>query len=54
MFRADALQIWPLETPLPAFSRVVLSLDTAYKVTASADYSVCLALGRAAACQYCP
>lgn len=45
IFRPDAINLWPAGTPMPAFSRRILSLDTAFSVKSTADYSVILELG---------
>lgn len=45
IFRPDAINLWPTGTPMPAFSRRILSLDTAFSVKSTADYSVILELG---------
>lgn len=45
IFRPDAIQLWPAGTPLPTFTRRILSLDTAFSVKSTADYSVILELG---------
>ncbi len=46
IFRPDAIQLWPISEPLPQFSQRILSLDTAFSMKASADYSVMLELGK--------
>lgn len=45
IFRPDAIQLWPAGTPMPSFTRRILSLDTAFSIKSSADYSVILELG---------
>jgi predicted phage terminase large subunit-like protein len=45
IFRPDAIQLWPAGTPMPTFKRRILSLDTAFSIKSSADYSVMLELG---------
>jgi predicted phage terminase large subunit-like protein len=45
IFRPDAVNLWPAGAAMPKFSRRILSLDTAFSVKASADYSVMLELG---------
>jgi predicted phage terminase large subunit-like protein len=45
LFRPDAIQLWPVGTPMPTFTRRILSLDTAFSIKSSADYSVILELG---------
>ena len=45
IFRPDAIQLWPAGTEMPKFTRRILSLDTAFSVKSTADYSVILELG---------
>jgi predicted phage terminase large subunit-like protein len=45
IFRPDAINLWPAGTPMPKFTRRILSLDTAFSVKSTADYSVILELG---------
>jgi predicted phage terminase large subunit-like protein len=45
IFRPEAINLWPASVPLPKFSRRILSLDTAFSIKSSADYSVILELG---------
>jgi predicted phage terminase large subunit-like protein len=43
IFRPDAINLWT--GPMPTFKRRILSLDTAFSVKSTADYSVILELG---------
>ncbi len=45
IFRTDAVQLWAAGTSMPQFKRRILSLDTAFSIKATADYSVILELG---------
>jgi predicted phage terminase large subunit-like protein len=45
IFRPEAINLWPAGTPMPKFRRRILSLDTAFSVKSTADYSVILELG---------
>jgi predicted phage terminase large subunit-like protein len=46
IFKTDAVQLWPAGVPLPKFTRRILSLDTAFSIKTTADYSVILELGQ--------
>lgn len=46
VFKTGALQWWNREAPLPTFSRVVMSCDTAFKTKEESDYSVACILGQ--------
>lgn len=45
IFKPDQIQLWPAGMPLPNFKRRILSLDTAFSVKSTADYSVMLEMG---------
>ncbi len=45
ILRPDHLVAWPVDSPLPTFSRIVISLDAAYSTRSSADFSVALVVG---------
>jgi predicted phage terminase large subunit-like protein len=44
VFKTGALQWWNREAPLPSFTRVVMSCDTAFKSKETSDYSVACVL----------
>lgn len=46
VFKRGGLQLWPEAQPLPQFSTVVVSLDTAFKTKEESDYSVGFAIGQ--------
>jgi predicted phage terminase large subunit-like protein len=46
IFRVSNVQLWPTGTPMPIFTRRILSLDTAFSVKSTADYSVMIELGQ--------
>jgi len=46
IFKADCLQLLAADAMLTTFSEIVLSLDSAFKLTESADFSVCAVLGK--------
>lgn len=46
LFRNGCLQLWPASEPLPQFSRIVQSWDTAFSERTTADYSVGFTLGQ--------
>jgi len=45
IFKPDQIQLWPANVPLPHFKRRILSLDTAFSIKSTADYSVILEMG---------
>jgi predicted phage terminase large subunit-like protein len=45
IFRPDAINLWPAGIPMPLFTRVIESIDTAFSIKTTADYSVILELG---------
>jgi predicted phage terminase large subunit-like protein len=45
IFKPDQIQLWPAGMPLPDFKRRIISLDTAFSIKSTADYSVMLEMG---------
>lgn len=45
IFKPEHIQLWPVGQELPHFRRRILSLDTAFSIKSTADYSVILEMG---------
>ena len=46
VLKTGALQFWRVDETLPAFNRVIMSCDTAFKTKQESDYSVACVLGQ--------
>jgi predicted phage terminase large subunit-like protein len=46
VFKTGALKFWPKDQPLPAFSQIIESIDSAFKTGEENDYSVAVVLAQ--------